>query len=87
MTSFLRMNKFPCSNSGRNYLTVGDSFSLTKWIHLNDGDDGLLELFRRVNTVLRPGGIFILEPQEWETYAKAKRMDAVRVLPVLHALL
>lgn len=29
---------------------------------------------------LNPGGVFVLEPQEWETYGKAKRMDAVRSL-------
>ena len=33
--------------------------------------------FRRVHKVLRPGGTFVLEPQEWDTYGKAKRMDPV----------
>jgi len=32
----------------------------------------LLEFFRRVYRLLRPGGIFVLEPQEWEGYKKAK---------------
>ncbi|TCD69838.1 hypothetical protein EIP91_005915 [Steccherinum ochraceum] len=51
------------------------AFSISKWIHLNDGDDGLLRFFRRVHSVLTTGGTFVLEPQEWDTYAKAKRMD------------
>ncbi|KAH9927186.1 Bin3-domain-containing protein [Epithele typhae] len=51
------------------------AFSVSKWIHLNGGDDGLLAFFRRVHSVLRVGGTFVFEPQEWDTYAKAKRMD------------
>ncbi|KAF8503929.1 Bicoid-interacting protein 3-domain-containing protein [Gautieria morchelliformis] len=51
------------------------ALSISKWIHLNVGDDGLVRFFRRVSDVLRRGGKFILEPQPWETYAKAKRMD------------
>ena len=27
--------------------------------------------------MLNPGGFFVLEPQKWESYAKAKRMDPV----------
>jgi len=51
------------------------AFSISKWIHLNGGDEALKAFFRRVYDVLEPGGIFVLEPQAWETYAKAKRMD------------
>jgi len=51
------------------------AFSVSKWIHLNGGDEGLKTFFQRVHSVLRPGGAFVLEPQEWETYAKAKRMS------------
>ncbi|KAH9894442.1 Bin3-domain-containing protein [Cubamyces lactineus] len=50
-------------------------FSISKWIHLNGGDEGLLRFFRRVYQVLGPRGTFVLEPQEWDTYGKAKRMD------------
>ncbi|EKM59244.1 uncharacterized protein PHACADRAFT_136674 [Phanerochaete carnosa HHB-10118-sp] len=52
------------------------AFSVSKWIHLNGGDDGLMRFFRRVYTALKPGGVFVLEPQPWDTYGKAKRMDA-----------
>ncbi|KAG6835712.1 hypothetical protein H0H93_015423, partial [Arthromyces matolae] len=51
------------------------AFSISKWIHLNNGDDGLREFFKRIFEVLKPGGTFVLEPQAWDTYGKAKRMD------------
>ncbi|KAJ7636951.1 Bicoid-interacting protein 3-domain-containing protein [Roridomyces roridus] len=51
------------------------AFSITKWIHLNGGDAALDTFFSRVAAVLAPGGQFIVEPQAWETYRKAKRMD------------
>jgi 7SK snRNA methylphosphate capping enzyme len=60
-------------------LTSYSSFSISKWIHLNGGDEALKVFFRRVYDVLEPGGTFILEPQAWDTYAKAKRMDKVRL--------
>jgi hypothetical protein len=54
--------------------------SVTKWIHLNGGDASLLTFFHRVFNSLREGGKFILEPQEWDNYGRARRMDAVRLL-------
>ncbi len=44
--------------------------STTKWVHLNWGDEGLMRLFRRVHACLRPGGVFVLEPQPWSSYRK-----------------
>lgn len=44
--------------------------SVTKWIHLNWGDDGIKKLFRKVHQLLLPGGMFILEPQPWTSYRK-----------------
>ncbi|KAH6817125.1 S-adenosyl-L-methionine-dependent methyltransferases superfamily protein [Perilla frutescens var. frutescens] len=44
--------------------------SVSKWIHLNWGDDGLITLFSRVWSLLQPGGVFILEPQPWSSYSK-----------------
>ncbi|KAJ8087384.1 hypothetical protein PM082_006214 [Marasmius tenuissimus] len=50
------------------------AFSISKWIHLNGGDPGLTSFFQRVHDVLKPGGVFILEPQPWESYRKARRI-------------
>lgn len=63
-------------------------FSVTKWIHLNTGDAGLERFFRRVHTTLRKGGTFVLEPQGWESYTKARKLDPVRsYLLTLHSTL
>ncbi|KAG2035973.1 Bicoid-interacting protein 3-domain-containing protein [Suillus americanus] len=50
-------------------------FSISKWIHLNNKDEGLKEFFYRVHQCLKVGGVFVLEPQPWDTYSKARRMS------------
>mmetsp|Transcript_32638 Transcript_32638/g.70059 ORF Transcript_32638/g.70059 Transcript_32638/m.70059 type:complete len:375 (-) Transcript_32638:172-1296(-) len=49
-------------------------FSVTKWIHFTHGDKGIRKLFRRVFRKLNPGGLFVLEPQEWRSYKKKRHL-------------
>ncbi|KAJ3708520.1 hypothetical protein LUZ61_012225 [Rhynchospora tenuis] len=42
--------------------------SVTKWIHLNWGDEGIITLFVKIWRLLRPGGVCLLEPQPWSSY-------------------
>ncbi|KAJ3680741.1 hypothetical protein LUZ60_017019 [Juncus effusus] len=44
--------------------------SVSKWIHLNWGDEGIITLFVKIWRLLRPGGIFLLEPQPWSSYKR-----------------
>lgn len=48
--------------------------SLTKWVHLNWGDEGVKRLFHRVYAHLRPGGCLILEAQSFKSYSKKKKI-------------
>lgn len=47
---------------------------LTKWVHLNRGDDGIRELFKKCFNILRPGGLLVLEAQEWVSYFCSKHL-------------
>ncbi|TPP63271.1 7SK snRNA methylphosphate capping enzyme [Fasciola gigantica] len=71
------------------------AFSVTKWIHLNYGDAGLMRFFRRAFNLLKPGGHLILEPQPKSSYRKTRftakqrstyqtlKIDPVKLEPLL----
>jgi len=50
--------------------------SVTKWVHFAHGDAGIRSLFKRCLKRLRPGGYFVLEPQEWSSYRKKMHLTA-----------
>uniref|UniRef100_A0A0G4I216 RNA methyltransferase n=1 Tax=Chromera velia CCMP2878 TaxID=1169474 RepID=A0A0G4I216_9ALVE len=49
------------------------ALSVSKWIHLHNGDDGIRAFFRKCYRVLKPGGLLVLEPQPWTSYRKARQ--------------
>ncbi|KNC99723.1 uncharacterized protein SPPG_05105 [Spizellomyces punctatus DAOM BR117] len=46
------------------------ALSVTKWIHLNHGDDGIKLFFQRCFHSLNSGGLLLLEPQPFDSYRK-----------------
>ena len=49
-------------------------FSVTKWIQLNWGDEGILRLFKKFRSQVKLHGIQILEPHEWNSYKDKKNL-------------
>ncbi|KAI6656711.1 7SK snRNA methylphosphate capping enzyme-like [Oopsacas minuta] len=49
--------------------------SVTKWIQLNWGDEGVRRLFMRIYKDLSPDGVLILESQNYGGYAKRAKMS------------
>ncbi|TDH70226.1 hypothetical protein CCR75_003974 [Bremia lactucae] len=58
------------SHAGKDYDFI--TFSVSKWIHLFHGDDGIKKVFGKIYNLLTPGGRLILEPQPWKSYHKRK---------------
>ncbi|GAA5924364.1 uncharacterized protein JCM15063_005613 [Sporobolomyces koalae] len=50
-------------------------FSVTKWLHLHHGDEGMLRLFSSLHSFLPEGGVVVIEPQERENYARAVKKN------------
>lgn len=77
----LQSVSFHCENFVENMHGCSEQYetivclSVTKWIHLNWGDDGLLTLFVKIWRLLKPGGILLLEPQPWTSYKKNRQVS------------
>jgi 7SK snRNA methylphosphate capping enzyme len=50
--------------------------NVAKWIHLNEGDEGVVQLFWKIWESLTPDGIAILEYQPWKSYVKNRNTSA-----------
>jgi len=50
-------------------------FSVTKWIHLHGGDEGLNQLFENLIALTKPGGLLIIEYQPWKSYENNKNAN------------
>ncbi|KAG0292858.1 hypothetical protein BGZ98_002432 [Dissophora globulifera] len=61
-------------DSGAEQWDVILGFSLAKWIHLHHGDAGLKRFFQKVYRSLAPGGLFLFEPQAFDTYRKRSKL-------------
>lgn len=55
---------------GRSRFDVVFCFSITMWIHLNHGDEGLEAFLRRACSLAEA---IVIEPQEWRSYRNASR--------------
>ena len=61
-------------------------FSLTKWVHLNYGDEGLKKMFQKIKMALAKGGLLILETQKFKSYnKKVKEFDRFKeIFPTIN---
>uniref|UniRef100_A0A914BXI3 RNA methyltransferase n=1 Tax=Acrobeloides nanus TaxID=290746 RepID=A0A914BXI3_9BILA len=53
------------------------ALSISKWIHLNWGDEGMKRFFKRAFHHLRPNGRFILESQPYSSYRKRSKINDI----------
>jgi 7SK snRNA methylphosphate capping enzyme len=49
--------------------------SVTKWIHVHHGDDGLRRIFAMCFQMLSSGGEMVVEPQLWSSYTSCITVD------------
>jgi len=74
--SFKTHNYVPAGENrveNKEYYDVIMLMSVSKWIHLNWGDKGLKQTFKKVYKELKKGGKFIFEPQPWKSYHKVRK--------------
>ncbi|MES1906126.1 MAG: hypothetical protein MHPSP_003724 [Paramarteilia canceri] len=50
------------------------AFSITKWIHLNWGDEGIVDFFERCYKMLNKSGVLLLEVQPFISYRKKRNI-------------
>ncbi|KAL1124393.1 hypothetical protein AAG570_001022 [Ranatra chinensis] len=75
VTSFLEMHSRECFN-------VTFLFSVTMWIHLNHGDDGLRRFLKSAASMSE---MVVVEPQPWKCYkSAARRMKKLGLDPFPH---
>ncbi|XP_037371261.1 RNA 5'-monophosphate methyltransferase [Talpa occidentalis] len=58
------------SQFGRSVFDIGFCMSVTMWIHLNHGDQGLWEFLAHLSSLCR---YLLVEPQPWKCYRAAAR--------------
>ncbi|KAJ0261809.1 hypothetical protein HA466_0048560 [Hirschfeldia incana] len=75
VVTFQKENFVQTRNLDENRYDTILCLSVTKWVHLNWGDDGLITLFSKIWRLLNPGGIFVVEPQPWKSYEKNRRVS------------
>lgn len=51
--------------------------SVSKWVHLNHGDDGLMRFFHLLFSMTTPGGKVIMEYQPWKSYINNKAASEI----------
>eukprot|EP00850_Spirogloea_muscicola_P014350 SM000102S09208 [mRNA] locus=s102:231854:235360:- [translate_table: standard] len=73
---FLTVNFLENRFADRSFDTVL-CFSVTKWIHLNWGDAGIIHFFAEIFRILRLNGVLVLEPQLWRSYEKKRDVSEV----------
>ncbi|EGG21881.1 hypothetical protein DFA_01767 [Cavenderia fasciculata] len=69
--NFLEDHKFDTEGS----YDVIMALSITKWVHLNWGDQGIKDFFKKIYKLLSKGGVFIMEPQKFRGYSKRKGLS------------
>jgi 7SK snRNA methylphosphate capping enzyme len=52
-------------------------FNVVKWVHLTNGDAGLLSMFEKIWNLLAPLGLFIFEYQPWSSYVKNRNSTSL----------